>query len=89
MEAMAPYIAKQDRIVAAFIVGIAMKESKFGVYAPHKRRTGLLSTTGDTKDGKTRPLPDIPASIRPNTPFKLSEKRSLRSLPGEFPIRPR
>ena len=35
MEAMAPYIAKQDRIVAAFIVGIAMKESKFGVYAPH------------------------------------------------------
>ena len=35
MEAMAPYIAKQDRIVAAFLVGIAMKESKFGVYAPH------------------------------------------------------
>ncbi len=36
MEAMAPYIAKEDRMVAAFIVGIAMKESKFGVYAPHK-----------------------------------------------------
>jgi hypothetical protein len=35
MEPMAPYIAKQPRIVAAFIVGIAMKESKFGVYAPH------------------------------------------------------
>ncbi|MDI6778505.1 MAG: hypothetical protein QMD77_04970 [Patescibacteria group bacterium] len=35
MEAMAPYIAREDRIVAAFIVGIAMKESKFGVYAPH------------------------------------------------------
>lgn len=35
MEKMAPYIAKQPRIVAAFIVGIAMKESKFGVYAPH------------------------------------------------------
>ena len=35
MEAMAPYIAKQPRTVAAFIVGIAMKESKFGVYAPH------------------------------------------------------
>ena len=35
MENMAPYIAKQPRIVAAFIVGIAMKESKFGVYAPH------------------------------------------------------
>ncbi|MCX6763006.1 MAG: hypothetical protein NT093_04490 [Candidatus Moranbacteria bacterium] len=35
MEDMAPFIAKQPRIVAAFIVGIAMKESKFGVYAPH------------------------------------------------------
>jgi len=35
MEKMAPYIAKQPRIVAAFIVGIAMKESKFGLYAPH------------------------------------------------------
>ncbi|HLM84531.1 MAG TPA: hypothetical protein VK254_04985 [Candidatus Bathyarchaeia archaeon] len=35
MEDMAPYIAKQPRMVAAFIVGIAMKESKFGVYAPH------------------------------------------------------
>jgi hypothetical protein len=35
MEDMAPHIAKQPRTVAAFIVGIAMKESKFGVYAPH------------------------------------------------------
>lgn len=35
MEAMAPYIAREPRIVAAFIVGIAMKESKFGLYAPH------------------------------------------------------
>jgi len=35
MEAMAPAIAKQPRIVAAFLVGIAMKESKFGTYAPH------------------------------------------------------
>jgi hypothetical protein len=35
MEDMAPYIAKQPRTVAAFLVGIAMKESKFGVYAPH------------------------------------------------------
>lgn len=34
MEAMAPYIAKQPRIVAAFLVGIAMKESKFGTYSP-------------------------------------------------------
>jgi len=35
MESMSLYIAKQPRMVAAFIVGIAMKESKFGVYAPH------------------------------------------------------
>ncbi|MDD3487523.1 MAG: hypothetical protein PHF35_04085 [Candidatus Moranbacteria bacterium] len=35
MEDMVPYIAKQPRTVAAFLVGIAMKESKFGVYAPH------------------------------------------------------
>lgn len=35
MEKMAPYIAREDRIVAAFLIGIAMKESKFGVYAPH------------------------------------------------------
>jgi len=34
MEDMAPYIAKQPRIVAAFLVGIAMKESKFGLYSP-------------------------------------------------------
>lgn len=34
MEDMAPYIAKQPRMVAAFIVGIAMKESKFGTYSP-------------------------------------------------------
>ena len=36
MEAMAPYIAQRDRTVAAFLVGIAMKESKFGVYSPKK-----------------------------------------------------
>jgi hypothetical protein len=29
-------ISKHDRAVAAFIVGIAMKESKFGVYSPKK-----------------------------------------------------
>ncbi len=34
MENMTPYIAKQPRIVAAFLVGIAMKESKFGTYSP-------------------------------------------------------
>jgi hypothetical protein len=35
MAAMTDSISKKDRTVAAFIVGIAMKESKFGVYAPH------------------------------------------------------
>lgn len=35
MEDMTPYIAKQPRTVAAFLVGIAMKESKFGSFAPH------------------------------------------------------
>lgn len=36
MEVMASDISKKDRAVAAFIVGIAMKESKFGTYAPKK-----------------------------------------------------
>lgn len=35
MAAMIDSISEKDRTVAAFIVGIAMKESKFGVYAPH------------------------------------------------------
>jgi len=35
MADMAPYIAEEPRTVAAFLVGIAMKESKFGLYAPH------------------------------------------------------
>jgi hypothetical protein len=34
MEKMAPYIAQKDRQVAAFIVGIGMKESRFGIHAP-------------------------------------------------------
>lgn len=34
MEEMAPLIAKKDRKVAAFLVGIAMKESGFGKHAP-------------------------------------------------------
>lgn len=34
MEEMAPYIAQQDRIVAAFLVGIAKKESNFGLRVP-------------------------------------------------------
>ncbi|HBB37423.1 MAG: hypothetical protein UX02_C0001G0323 [Candidatus Moranbacteria bacterium GW2011_GWC1_45_18] len=46
MEAMAPYIAQQPRMVAAFIVGIAMKESKFGVYAPHSNGRDCLNYWG-------------------------------------------
>lgn len=34
MEKMAPFIAKQDRIVAAFLVAIAKKESSWGVHVP-------------------------------------------------------
>ncbi len=34
MEEMAPIIAKKDRTVAAFLVGIAMKESGFGKHVP-------------------------------------------------------
>lgn len=36
MEKMSVEIAKRERPVAAFLVGIAMKESKFGVYSPKK-----------------------------------------------------
>ncbi|MDD3487524.1 MAG: hypothetical protein PHF35_04090 [Candidatus Moranbacteria bacterium] len=35
MAAMIGSISEQDRTVAAFIVGIAMKESQFGVHSPH------------------------------------------------------
>jgi len=34
MEKMAPYIAQQDKIVAAFLVGIAKKESNYGRRVP-------------------------------------------------------
>lgn len=34
MEKMAPFIAKQDRIVAAFLVAIAKKESSWGKHVP-------------------------------------------------------
>lgn len=34
MEDMVPYIAKKDRIVAAFLVGIAKKESDWGKHVP-------------------------------------------------------
>ena len=34
IEKMVPYIAKRDRIVAAFLIGIARKESSWGVHVP-------------------------------------------------------
>lgn len=34
IETMAPFIAKQDRVVAAFLVGIAKKESNWGRHVP-------------------------------------------------------
>lgn len=34
MEQMAPFIAQQDRMVAAFMVGIAKQESSWGVHVP-------------------------------------------------------
>ena len=36
IEAMAPFIAKQERTVAAFLVGIAKKESDWGRHVPTK-----------------------------------------------------
>lgn len=36
MASMTPAIAQQNQTVAAFLVGIALKESKFGTYAPKK-----------------------------------------------------
>ncbi len=36
MEAMVDTISRQDKTVAAFLVGIAFKESKFGIYSPKK-----------------------------------------------------
>lgn len=36
IEKMAPYIAKQDKVVAAYLVAIAKKESNWGKYSPQK-----------------------------------------------------
>ena len=55
MEKMAPYIAKQPRIVAAFLVGIAMKESKFGVYSPKLGGRDCYNYWGFKGGGKTTP----------------------------------
>ena len=61
---MAPYIAKQPRTVAAFLVGIAMKESKFGVYAPHDAEDAIAITTGDIEGGRIQPHLDIAVLAR-------------------------
>lgn len=53
MAAMIDPIADCDRTVAAFIVGIAMKESKFGVYAPHIAGRDCYNYWGLKAGGKT------------------------------------
>jgi len=35
IEKMIPYIVKQDKIVAAFMIGIAKQESNWGIHVPH------------------------------------------------------
>jgi len=53
MAAMIDPISEKDRTVAAFIVGIAMKESKFGVYAPHVGGRDCFNYWGLKAGGKT------------------------------------
>lgn len=53
MAAMIDSISEKDRTVAAFIVGIAMKESKFGVYAPHIGGRDCYNYWGLKAGGKT------------------------------------
>ena len=53
MAAMIDSISEKDRTVAAFIVGIAMKESKFGVYAPHIDGRDCYNYWGLKAGGKT------------------------------------
>jgi hypothetical protein len=53
MAAMIDPISEKDRTVAAFIVGIAMKESKFGVYAPHMGGRDCYNYWGLKAGGKT------------------------------------
>lgn len=54
MEQMIEPIAKQDRVVAAFLVGIAFKESKFGVYSPKNAGADCYNYWGFK--GKTNPV---------------------------------
>jgi len=53
MAAMIDPIAEHDRTVAAFIVGIAMKESKFGVYSPKFGGRDCYNYWGFKGGGKT------------------------------------
>ena len=53
MAAMADSISKKPRPVAAFIVGIAMKESKFGVYSPKKNGRDCYNYWGFKGGGTT------------------------------------
>ena len=53
MAAMIDPISEKDRTVAAFIVGIAMKESKFGTYAPHVGGRDCYNYWGLKAGGKT------------------------------------
>jgi hypothetical protein len=53
MAAMIDPISEKNRTVAAFIVGIAMKESKFGVYAPHVGGRDCYNYWGLKAGGKT------------------------------------
>src|SRR4030042_502357 len=53
MAAMAEAISQKPRPVAAFIVGIAMKESKFGVYSPKLGGRDCYNYWGFKGGGKT------------------------------------
>jgi len=53
MAAMVDPISEKDRTVAAFIVGIAMKESKFGVYSPKLAGHDCYNYWGFKGGGKT------------------------------------
>lgn len=53
MAAMVDPISEKDRTVAAFIVGIAMKESKFGVYSPKMGGRDCYNYWGFKGGGKT------------------------------------
>jgi len=54
MEAMIDPISEQNRTVAAFLVGIAFKESKFGVYSPSKNGRDCFNYWG--YKGKENPV---------------------------------